>query len=479
MAIDAPELIDELRNHLFDWLPRQAWFDAHESEVAEITVIRTEVLRRQWPLVMWVPLEVEIDGAPVICQTVLALAPVVPDVVPGRAILGEVPSSTGPVMAYDALADPEASAAFVEHVADGLGATSNAVTDLVDEPWLTTIELANDWEVTLYRRVQSGPHPDVELTTLLAPDGRQLTRPPVAVWRKNHHDLATLRRRVRRSVSGAELCRASVTELLARRCQPRENPLDVVEQLGGLGRGLAALHVGLADHLGSAPGVGDRLAVVLGARLPRQLDELAAARVAATYRRLAFADDLGRFIRIHGNLDLAAVEHSRGAWTFSRFGCNPDSDLLLDQEPLTPLADLAGLLHGIGRCAAAALDEAMAQRSGSGAASGAGSGDQRPGDDDDEAPDFYEQAARRELAVLAEAWEERGVDAVIAGYTSNDEVHRLLPVERISRDALLTLFELELGVRDRVRELDVGPQVLRIPVEAIDELAAASVRARW
>ena len=81
--------------------------------------------------------------------------------------------------------------------------------------------------------------------------------------------------------------------------------------------------------------------------------------------------------------------------------------------------------------------------------------------------------------MLAEAWEERSVDAIIAGYTSNDEVHRLLPVERISRDALLTLFELELSVRDLVRSADRGPELLRIPVEAVEDLAAASVRARW
>lgn len=464
MPIDAPDLIAELRNHLFDWLPRQPWFDALEGEVADITVIRTETLRRQWPLVLWVPLEVEIDGAPVLCQTVLALAPVVPDAVPESAILGEVPSSTGPVMAYDALADPEAAAAFVSHVGDGVG--SSTVTALVDEPWLTTVELGQDWELTMYRRVQAGPHPDVELPALLAPDGRQLTRPPVAVWRKNHHDLATLRRRVRRGVSGADLCRVSVAELLALRCQPRENPLDVVDQMGSLGRGLAELHVGLAEHLGSTEGSGSALAAVLTERLPRQLDEMAMARVAATYRRLAFADDLGRFIRVHGNVDLASIEHGRSTWTFARFGCNPDSDLRLDHEPLSPLGDLAGLLHGISRCAAAALDDAVSLR--------ASSGDESADD-----PDFYEQAARRELAVLAEAWEERAVDAVIAGYTSNDAVHRLLPVERISRDALLTLFELELSVRDTVRSADRGPGLLRIPVEAVDALAGASVRARW
>ena len=41
MAIDAPDLIHELRSHLFEWLPRQPWFDALEGEIDDITVIRT------------------------------------------------------------------------------------------------------------------------------------------------------------------------------------------------------------------------------------------------------------------------------------------------------------------------------------------------------------------------------------------------------------------------------------------------------
>ncbi len=141
----------------------------------------------------------------------------------------------------------------------------------------------------------------------------------------------------------------------------------------------------------------------------------------------------------------------------TRFGCSPDSSLMFEQLPMSPLCDLAGLLHGVGRVAAQALADVS----------------------DPDATGYTEQANQRELAVLAEAWEERSVDALIAGYTSNDEVHRLLPVERISRDALLTLFELELSVRDAVRALIVDPDLLRIPVDEVAELADGAVRTRW
>jgi len=461
VAIDATDLITALRAHLFEWLPRQGWFDAHEAEVVDVQIATTVTLRRQWPLVLWVPVDVELHGESAACQVVVALAPEVPDIVPGRAIIGELPSTVGPVMAFDAFADPETASAFLDEVLD-LGGRG-AVGAVVDDPWVTTADVGPDWEVTVYRRMQAGAHPDVELPSALSPDAGGLARPPLGIWRRDDVDLATARRRHRRATPGAELLRASVDELLARRCQPRENPLDVAAIVGDLGVGLADLHVGSATALGSELSDAAALVEVLAARLPRRLDDAAADRVAATYRRLADADDLGRSIRVHGNLDLAAVEYGRTGWSFSRFGCAPESTIDLDGVPMSPLADLAGLLHGFGRCAAAALSAAL----------------DTDEDREDDRSDLYVEAERRELAVLAEAWEERAADALIAGYTSNDEVHRLLPVERISRDALLTLFDLELSVRDVCRDLSFDGDLLRIPVEDIADVAATTVRPRW
>ncbi len=262
MAIDPEILIPALRVELFDWLPRQLWFDAIDREVEDVTIIRTETVRRDWPIVMWVPLEVMIDGAPVICQTVLALAPVVPDEVPERAIVGEVPTGDEPVMVYDALAAPDTAAAFVAHVSGGLAAASP--DRVVDTPWITTVQLPQQREVTLYRRVQAGAHPDVELTSLIAEAGHSIVRPPAAVWRKNHYDLATLRRNVRRGTDGDELARASVSELLARRCTPRENPLDLMASFVELGRAVSEMHVDLSDRLGVTVASGEDLVPHVG-----------------------------------------------------------------------------------------------------------------------------------------------------------------------------------------------------------------------
>lgn len=454
-------MLEELRRHLFEWLPRQPWFDAVDEEIEEVNVVRTEVIRREWPIVMWAPVEVTIDGAVELVQTVLALAPVVPDVVPERSILGEVPSGDGAVMAYGALDDPVAAAAFVEHAGDRLA--DPTVNGIVHAPWLTVVQLGRQWDLTLYRRLHGGAHPDVELTSVLA-ESTAGVRPPAAVWRKRQFDLAAVRRNVRRGPTVGRVCRESVDELLGRRCQPRENPLDVAESIAELGRLLAAVHIASAERFGSEPASGGSLADALVARLLRQLDDRAAALVATAYRRLSHADDLGSVIRIHGNLGVDAAERVRNGWVLTRFGTDPHSELRFAQQPASPLLDIAGLIHGFAAVASdglAAVLGAEHDRAAEGSV----------------APDPIGESARRELAVLAEAWEERAVDALIAGYTSDDAVHRLLPVERISRDALLTLFELELSVRDVVRSL-VGGGLLRIPVEALDDIPQTQPRRR-
>lgn len=457
--IDAEQLTGALGPLLRDWLPAQRWFDADRREVGDVVVIRTEVLRRRPAPVLWVPLEVMIDDAPVICQTVLAVAPEVPDEVPDGAIVGEVGGPDGARMVYDALRSDDDAEAFVAHVGGGLG--SARPEEVEDSPWLTTILLTQQRELTLYRRIQAGPHPDVELTSTLATRGVDAVRPPAAVWRKNRYDLASLRRNVRRGTNGAEAASGSIRQLLSRRCAPQDNPADVADDLEALGRTVGELHVGLADAFGATPGEGDALARHLAARLPRGLGEVATARVVEAYRRLGAADDLGSDIRVHGDLTLGATERVRGRWVVSRFGCNPDSALVFEQQPMSPLCDVAGLLHSISTLA----DDALA------AAVGA------PDDSGSTGHAAGPSAATRELGVLAEAWTDRMSDAVVRGYSSVRGTQRLLPVERISRDALVATFELELRVRDAVRRAGRDQELLSLPLSP--DAAPPTGRARW
>lgn len=462
MSPETDELVADLGSLLHEWLPRQSWFDAGAQEVDGVAVLGVETLRREWPVVLWAPVDVTVDGEPTLCQVVVALAEVVPDPVPEIGIIGEVRSGSTAVMAYDAFADPAAASAFVDHTTDGLAPTG--VVAVEHHPWRTVLTLAGNWELTVHRRVEGGAHPDAELTAVVADSGLTTVRPPAAVWRRNQADLAIARRNARHTGRADRLVADSALEVLRRRCRPRENPLDVADQLTEIGASLARLHVALADRLGTFAATGSELAEVMAARLPRHLDDAAGERVVAAYRRLDAADDLGRFIRVHANLGFAAVDRVRNGWVFTRFGGDPNSQLTLDRAPMSPLWDVSGLLFELTSVAADAVAAAVAGRWGDG----------QPDESDQR-----EQEQRRELVVLAEAWEERGADAIVSGYTSVDEVHRLLPVERISRDALLTVFELERSVAAAARLVAAGPDLLRLPLEAVEEILDAGRPRRW
>lgn len=465
MSLDTSDFIPALRSNLLEWLPAQGWFDARRCELDDVTIVRTEALRRDWPIVLWVPIEVVIAGAPSLVHTFVALAPSVPDVVAERAIIGEVPAGGASLMAYDALFDPQTAQGIVARLSDGL--TEAVPSRILERPWTTTVELAAPFDLVVYRRVQTGNHPDVELPGTLAAAGLSSTCPPAAVWRRGESDLVNVRRRSKPGDLGVAIAKASVRELLRLRCQPRENPLDVMDSFALLGRNLADLHVELADQYGATPGDGDALLDIVTERLPYQLSDEAAAAIETSLSRLVAADDLGSFIRVHNNVDLGNVERIRSGWRFHRFGCRSESDVELEARPLSPLVDLAGLLHACGAVASNAAAAALAELT--------PDHEPEPG-----SPQWLLlDGDRREVEVLADAWEDRAADALIAGYTSNDAVHRLLPVERISRDALLTLFELELVLRDLVRSHSDGAAMLSLPLDAVGEVIDAPIRLRW
>lgn len=431
---------------LADWLPRQGWFAA-TGELGSVSMGElVPVPSTSGPAVARGLLEAATASGTLTCQVVVALAPAVPDTVPERCILGEVEVDGRALMAYEALADPAAASAYA--VAAGAGSTVR-VERVVDRPWITIVTTTDRTEIAVYRLVEDGPHPDGEVTAALGVGSPTTTRSPVTTWRPDGLDLAALRTGVRRGPTAAEEAWASAREVLARRCAPEQSPRDLATELGVLGAALAGTHAELAHRFGAETLDGRVLGAFLTARIPAELDEPARQLLGAAYRRLEHADDLGAAVRVHGDLHLECADRARNGWQFSWFGCDPRVPLGLRRLPASPLMDLASLLADIGAVAAGALAEALAERG--------------------DVPDsFREQSHRRELAVLAEAWEERCADAVVAGYAANAEVQRLLPVERISRDALMAVFEMERSVRDLVERHRSRDGMLRIPVEEVE-----------
>jgi len=438
-GIDPDALVESLSDQLREWLPRQPWSTG--GEPAAVVPIELEALRRTWPLVVWAPLRVQAPGGdPVVEQVVLGLAMEQPPGVPDEAVVGKVPTPDGWAVAYDALWDPEALAALMAEVAPDL-----RVRKFSPPEGGTAVVADGRWELRLERPLREGPNPEVEVPLALGRAGCEAVAAPVAVWRRHAWDVAVVRPR-RTGPDALSLARESAAEVLAARRPPADARSDLADGAEALGRSVAEVHAALAESFGSEPLEPDVLVDDLVGRLRRLRPEtstadLDLARIESTYRRLAHGTDLGARIRVHGALHLDRARRDRQGWFVDGFGgIDPGAT---DARRSSPLHDVAALLRDVSFVAREALAGALQQLR-------AGDGTPDPDEGDDDGPRPIDPP-ERELALLAEAWEERFTQSFLRGYTSLEAVHQLLPRERLSRDALLVVFEHDLAVHEVAR----------------------------
>ncbi len=428
--------------------------------------IEVETLQRSWPVLAWVPLDVRYDdGERAVHQVLVGMAPTAPAEVPAAAIIGEVPTPDGWAVAYDALWDPQLALAMARLVAPDLSFRSARQEG--GDRTNSSVVLDDRWSLKVYRRLHEGPNPDVEATVALGRLGLTTVPVPAAVWRRHDWDLAAVRRWHPEARSGHAVANESIMDLLTTRRPPRESRHDFRAGAEALGRTVAEVHVGLAEAFGAERCEPDRLVDDLVSRLhgahPAGVD---LDRIEATYRRLAHGTDLGWMIRVHGDLHLGRVLLTRKGWWVTDFEGEPSRAIEERRRPSSPLRDVAGMIRSFHY----AVELAMSGASPDPAPTGS--------DEPPEGPRPIDPPGR-ELAVLAEAWEERATNSFLRGYTSVDAVHRLLPEERLSRDALLTVFELDRAVVEVADELAHRPQLAGIPRAAVDRLSDPEHSERW
>lgn len=420
------------------FLAGQRWFAAVEHPV--VRVRRVDTLLDGWPSLLWVLAEVRGDrgrGAPTWYQLPLGASSEHPDELPDMAHLGRMATPRGEAHLFDALADEELALEFCAIVAPDL--VVNSVRAQPGEQSNTSLVLDERYIVKVFRRVQPGPNPDVEVTEALGRVGYGGVPVPVAVWRRNRTDFAVVRRYERSRGEGVELATASLREMFNRRRPPRDCKLDFAKEARRLGRDVALLHVALAEAFGAAPADGAAWADDMSAQLHRVADgHLETRRIEAVYRRLRSADDLGAAIRIHGDLHLGQVLRLARSWMVLDFEGEPARPVDERRRPSSPLRDVAGMTRSFHYAAGMALRDV--------------------GTADDE------------LRLLADAWAERAINTFLSGYADVDEVHRLLPQARASRDALLSVFEMDKAVYEVAYELSHRPELVDLPVRAVERL---------
>lgn len=405
-----------------------------------VEIRRVDTLRDGWPTLLWLLIEVRGNrgrGEAHWYQVPVGATPERPGHLPDSAMLGRMDTPRGEAHLFDALADEELSLVFAHHVAPDLHL--NTVRPQSGEQSNTSLVLDERYILKVFRQVQPGPNPDVEVTERLGKVGYGGVPVPVAVWRRNQTDLAVVRRYERSRGDGYELASSSLREMFNLRRPPRDCKLDFAADARLLGENVAHLHVALAEAFGAEAADGAAWADDMSAQLTRvAAGRLDTDRIQAIYDRLRDADDLGAAIRIHGDLHLAQVLRLQRNWMVLDFEGEPARPLVERRRPSSPLRDVAGMTRSFQYAAAMAL---------------------RMLDEPD-----------RELRVLADAWTVRNVNTFLAGYAEVDAAHRLLPQARASRDALLSVFELDKAVYEVAYEMAHRPELVDLPVQAVERL---------
>ena len=337
---------------------------------------------------------------------------------------------------------------------------------LGDEQSNTSVVVGGTHVLKLFRRLQAGPHPEIEVGRHLALAADAGTTAPVArlvgwyelVPPAGSGD-ATALGVVQDLVPGALDAWGLVLSGLA------GDPGALLARLHQLGTAAAELHGALArpaDHpppgavtdpeapasFGAVALTPDRLAVVVAAitadahrvlattlgrpaalaPVAGRADEVAALAADLVVR---LGTDLGSAIRHHGDLHLGQVVDSHDGWVILDFEGEPTRPLAERRRRHSPLRDVAGMVRSFAYAAAT--------------------------------------HRRADGHRLADGWEPAARAAFLDGYLSSVDP-TLLPTSAAATRTLLTLLELEKVVYEIDYELAHRPGWVGLPVDGLRRL---------
>lgn len=453
--IDAQRWTELLVERLPAHLAQQRWAGAHERTIESVSLVWLEVLATEEPHLAWSVVEAHFaDGGVQQYQVFIGARSThpQPDFLDGKEHqrLGVSREGDQQVVLYDALIDPDLAIAVLHLVMPGAEVVVRR--PIVLEHSNSSVVFDEATIMKVFRKVEPGPNPDVEVTRELAARGYPNVLPPLAELRRDDTDLAVVRAYLVEATEGWDLARTSVRDLLASRLAPGESGGDFAPESARLGATIAGLHVAMAEVWGSSPGQ----PAAWGAQMETSLDALARTDalhsrrapldpdvVRGPFRAAAALHDGGRQIRVHGDLHLAQVMKVDVGWVVLDFEGEPSRRRDDRHAPSSPLRDVAGILRSLHYAAATGLAEWDL------------------GDD--------------QLVGLLAAWEERNRAAFLEGYLGCEGIAALLPSDPADLTILLAAFELDKAVYELGYELAHRPDKVAIPLAGIDRLVRGSV----
>jgi len=473
------------------WLLRARWFGGRRQRVETVDLVDLAVLRAAAPLVLFTLWRVEYAGggseiyslpigvrhAP---HPIARLGP--------EHLIGTVDTADGELLAYDALADPEAAVELWRMLAGNREVRTAAGRlishglvpvdpEIPDRPRLLDVEQSNSALVRgqldflkWSRRIEPGPSVELEMAEALGRRG--FAHVPALHghigYQRGEEEpslQALLSAYLQNGTPGWTLALTSLRDLYASAEESGGGSVrerwELVDDQGGsfqgeaarLGAVTAELHLALAD-----PGLGDvqapapagppQLAAWADA-MTGQLDLLLAVEdpalaplagrrelIAARFDALRRLADGGVTMRVHGDYHLGQVLRTDEGWKIIDFEGEPAGEVEERRRPSSPLRDVAGMLRSFDYAAAAALRQRM-----------------EPQD-----------PLWQHLTAAGEAWAGANRDAFWAAYLERLEGCGLLPADGGSSLVVRRAFEVSKAVYEVGYELGHRPDWVQVPL---------------
>jgi maltokinase len=365
----------------------------------------------------------------------------------------------GGLQIYDGLHDTALTRALLDAIVDdrsvGMlrfcrmpGAEIEAGLDslvLTGEQSNTSLVFGESAIFKVFRRVNPGPNPDLEVASALAELGSSHIAEPFG-WVETRIDgastvLAILSRYLRAASDGWALAATSVRDLYASEEGTRAAEVggDFAPEAERLGAATAQVHRDLADAFGHSE-LEPEAVRELAEQMYRRFDMAVATvpelgrygdKVGDAYSDLAKLIEPVPAQRVHGDYHLGQVMRTQTGWVVLDFEGEPASPLAQRRARSSPLRDVAGMLRS------------------------------------------FDYAARHQLVTHPEAaslapraadWVRRNGDAFCAGYAAAGGLN---PAEN---SVLLRAMLLDKAVYEVVYEARNRPTWVPIPLESIAEL---------
>jgi maltokinase len=477
--------VTELEAALAEFLPRQRWFAGKGRVVADVRVESSVPLRTALPSLTTVVATVAYaDGgveryhAPVGHDRGLE-ARQLTDRVPDAVIYETKGPKGGPF--YDAARDERLGGVYLDLLSRAANVEELRFYRMPE--WTETLRgpgkllggeqsnsslvFANRLILKLFRLLEPGENPELEVTRALAGAGFSACAAPLGWIEGLGSTLGILQRYYAGSVDGWKLA----TERVADHYEAEEGePGNFADDAGALGRLTAELHGAMASALPKVtegqPDLGRLSARLLGqlAQVVALVPELADQRAAIeeVYAKAEAAGGGTRYLqRIHGDYHLGQVLKApegsgprggapvdRDQWVVIDFEGEPARSLEARRRLASPLQDVAGMLRSFDYAAFQPLV--------------LGEDPDTPGPTRDELARFEGPAG---------AWIEANRNAFLDGYLAGAGDSSWLAGDH---ELLLRAFELDKAVYEVMYEARHRPPWLQIPLGGIRRLLGAS-----